>query len=76
MAKQPYSYYLTVLGGVGLDKKESLESNLHVYDGDGTKIVVYSMGRCPKEKDRKKSRNLCKNTMNSCSFVQVLDIIT
>ena len=60
MAKQPYSYYLMVLGGVGWDK-EFLESNLHVYDGDDTKIVVYSMGRWPKEKDQKKSRNLCKN---------------
>ena len=49
MAKQPYSYYLTVLGGVGLDKKESLESNLHVYDRDDTKIEVYSMGRCTKK---------------------------
>ena len=76
MAKQPYSYYLMVLGGVGWNKKEFLESNLHVYDGDDTKIIVYSMGRWPKEKDQKKSRNLCKNTMNSCSFVQVLDIIT
>ena len=75
MAKQPYSYYLMVLGGVGWDK-EFLESNLHVYDGDDTKIVVYSMGRWPKERDRKKLRNLCKNTVNSCSFVQVLDIIT
>ena len=61
MAKQPYNYYLMVLGGVGWDKKELLKSNLHVYDGDDTKIVVYSMGRWPKEKDRKKSRNLCKN---------------
>ena len=42
-----------VLGGVGCDKKEFLESNLHVYDRDDTKIVVYNMGRWPKEKDRK-----------------------
>ena len=76
MTKQPYSYYLMVLGGIGWDKKEFLESNLHMYDGDDTKIIVYNMGRWPKEKDQKKSRNLCKNTMNSCSFVQVLDIIT
>ena len=51
MAKQLYSYYLMVLGGVGWDKKEFLESNLHVYDEDDTKIVVYSMGRWPKERD-------------------------
>ena len=37
-----------VLGGVGWDKKEFLESNLHVYGRDDTKIVVYSMGRWPK----------------------------
>ena len=43
-----------VLGGVGWDKKKFLESNLHMYDGDDTKIVVYSMGRWPKERDRKK----------------------
>ena len=37
-----------VLGGVGWDKKEFLESNLHVYDRDDIKIVVYSVGRWPK----------------------------
>ena len=37
-----------VLVGVGWDKKEFLESNLHVNGGDDTKIVVYSMGRWPK----------------------------
>ena len=37
-----------VLGGVGWDKKEFLESNLHVYGRDDTKIVVYIMGRWPK----------------------------
>ena len=42
-----------VLGGVGWDKKKFLKSNLHVYNGDDTKIVVYSMGRWPKDKDRK-----------------------
>ena len=36
-----------VLGGVGWDKK-FLESNLHMYGRDDTKIVVYSMGRWPK----------------------------
>ena len=36
-----------VLGGVEWDKKELLESNLHVYGRDDTKIVVYSMGMWP-----------------------------
>ena len=54
MIKQLYSYYLTVLGGVGWDKKELLESNLHVYDGDDTKIVVYNMGKWPKERGSEK----------------------
>ena len=57
------------LEGVGWDKKEFSESNLHVYGRDDTKIVVYSMRRWPKGGDRKKSRNFCNNTMNSCSFV-------
>ena len=65
-----------VLGGVGWDNKEFLESNLHVYGMDGTKIVVYSMRRWPKERDRKKSRNFRKNTVYSCNFVQKQDIIT
>ena len=34
-----------VLGGVGWDKKEFPESNLHVYGRDDTKIIVYSMKR-------------------------------
>ena len=58
-----------VLGGVGWDRKEFLESNLHVYSRDDIKIVVYSMGRWPKEGGSKKSRNLCNNTLNSCNFV-------
>ena len=45
MVKQPYSYYLMVLEGVGWDKKEFLESNLHMYDRDNTKIIVYNMGK-------------------------------
>ena len=42
-----------VLGGVGWDKKEFLESNLYVYDKDDNKIVVHSMGRWPKKRGRK-----------------------
>ena len=60
---------MMVLGGVGWDKKEFLESNLHVYGRDDTKIVVYSIGRWPKGEGSKKSRNLCNNTLNSCNFV-------
>ena len=37
-----------VLERVGWDKKEFLESNLHVYGRDNIKIVVYSMGGWPK----------------------------
>ena len=43
MVKQPYSYWLKVLWGVGCDKKEFLESNLHVYGGDDDRIIVYNM---------------------------------
>ena len=39
-----------VLGGVGWDRKEFSESNLHVYGRDDTKIIVYSMERCTKKK--------------------------
>ena len=45
-----------VMGGVGWDKKEFSESNLHVYGKDDTKIVIYSTGRCTKRK--RKSSNL------------------
>ena len=58
-----------VLGGVGWDKKEFLESNLHVYGGDDTKIVIYSMGRWPKgvggEKSSRKWRSeVSKNVLS------------
>ena len=64
-----------ILGGVGWDKMEFLESNLHMHGRDDIKIVVYSMGRWPKKGDRKKSRNLCNNTMNFYNFVHQQDII-
>ena len=64
-----------VLEGVGWDKKEFPESNLHVYVRDDTKIVVYSMRRWPKEGDQRKSRNFCNNIVNSCNFVHQQDII-
>ena len=37
-----------ILGGVGWDKMEFLESNLHMHGRDDIKIVVYSIGRWPK----------------------------
>ena len=42
-----------VLGDVRWDRKEFPKSNLHVYDRDDTKIVVYSMGRCTKKRGEK-----------------------
>ena len=57
-----------VLGNVKWDKKEFPKSNVHVYDRDDTKIVVYSMGRCTK-KGQKKSSNFDNKTVNSCNFV-------
>ena len=45
MIKQLYSYYLIVLGGVGWDVKKLPRSNLHVYDKDDTRIVIYSTRR-------------------------------
>ena len=40
---------MKVLGGVGGDRKEFSESNLHVYGRDDTQIVVYNMEMWPKE---------------------------
>ena len=48
--KQPYNYYLKGLGGVRWNKKKFPNPNLHVYGGDDTRIIVYSMERSPKEK--------------------------
>ena len=47
---------MMVLGGVGWDKKEFPESNLHVYGRDDTKIIVYNMGRWLKEGRNKKKK--------------------
>ena len=44
--KQPYSYWLKVLGRVGWDRKESPESNLHVCGEDDTRMAVYNMEEC------------------------------
>ena len=43
MMKQPYSYWLEVLEGVGWDRKGSPKPNLHVCGEDGIKRVVYNM---------------------------------
>ena len=43
-----------ILGALGWDKKEFLESNLHVYGKDDTQIMVYKMERWPKEKELEK----------------------
>ena len=47
--KQPYNYYLKGLGGVRWDKKKFPNPNLHVYNGDDTRIIIYSMEGWPKE---------------------------
>ena len=55
---------MMVLGGVGWDKKEFPESNLHVYGRDDTKIIVYNMerwlkeGRNIKKKKKRKKKGL------------------
>jgi len=54
MIKQPYSYWLMVLGGAEWDRKESSESNLHVCGKDDTKIVIYNMEKCTKGEIEKK----------------------
>ena len=50
-----------VLGGVGCDRKESPESNLHVCDKDDTKIVVYNMEICIEKGDQGKGLELLYN---------------
>ena len=43
---------MKVLIGVGWDRREFLELNLHVYGGDDTRIIVYNMGEWP-EREKK-----------------------
>ena len=38
-----------VLGGARWEREEFPESNLHACGRDGTKIVVYNIGRCTKK---------------------------
>ena len=47
-----------VLGGVEWDRKEFPKSNLHVCGREDTKIVVYSMGRWPKERGIGKNQEI------------------
>ena len=69
MIKQPYSYQLRVLGSVGWDRKEFLESNLHVYGKDDTQIVVYNMEMWPKEwGSEKHQKNLGSKLLNTCNL--------
>ena len=35
------------------DRKKLPKPNLHVYDENGTKIMVYNMKRCPKRRGLK-----------------------
>ena len=65
------------MAGVGWDRREFLEPNLHVYGREDTRIIVYSMEMWLKEtEDEKKSRDLCNNTLNSCNQDQELDLMT
>ena len=45
---------MMVLGGVGWDRKEFPESDLHVCGRDDAKIIVYNMERWLKEGTQKK----------------------
>ena len=55
-----------VLRVAGWDRKEILESNLHVCGRDDIKIVIYNMGRCTKKGGSKKIKEFEKKTANSC----------
>ena len=52
-----------VLGGVGWDRKEFLEFNLHVYGRDDTKIIVYSMERNKKRGRKSLERKILENNL-------------
>ena len=52
-----------VLGGVGWDRKEFLEFNLHVYGRDDTKIIVYSMKRKKKRGRKSLERKILENNL-------------
>ena len=52
-----------VLGGIGWDRKEFPESNLHVYGRDDTKIIVYSMKRKKKGEKKSLERKIFENNL-------------
>ena len=52
-----------VLGGVGWDRNEFLEFNLHVYGRDDTKIIVYSMERNKKRGRKSLERKILENNL-------------
>ena len=52
-----------VLGGIGWDRKEFLEFNLHVYGRDDTKIIVYSMERKKKRGRKSLERKILENNL-------------
>ena len=61
---------------VGWDKKEFLESNVHVYGGDDTRIIVYDMemwlkggGSEKHQKKKKKKKNLGNNPLNIATIM-------
>ena len=65
-----------VLEGVGWDIMEFPESNLHVCGRDGTKIVVYSMGRCTRKGDRGRNpKFFFDKTVSYCKIVEEQDNI-
>ena len=47
---------MMALGGVGWNRKEFSESNLHVFGRDDTKIIIYNMERWLKEGGYKKKK--------------------
>ena len=76
MIEQPYSYQQKVQGGVSWDRKKLLKPNLHVYGKDDTQIMVYSMRRSPRKRNRKNTREKYQRTSywkkNSLLLVKLL----
>ena len=64
-----------VLKGIGWDRIEFPESNLHMCGRNDTKIVVYNMGRCTKKGDREKSSNFEQNGKLLYNFIVEQDNI-
>ena len=60
-----------VLGSVGWDRKESPESNLHVWGKDDTKIAVYNMEECIERWDGNSGCDAVNLAENDPSLVQM-----